>query len=206
MLNIDPGIIIIDNFYDDPDKIRQLALDTEYFEKGKSQDFSFGNAPWPGIMSKKSFIPEGLDLKISKVTNTRLQTNRTSDSGRFRISGINDTFTQYLHSDGIVDDGKGYAGVVYLNTIEQSKDMPGTVFYEHKETGNQICHNKEQLINIVKNNEYNDLKYWKEHLTIPMKYNRMILYRKYYFHGIGKLFGDTKENSRLVQVFFWEEM
>jgi hypothetical protein len=45
---------------------------------------------------------------------------------------------------------------------------------------------------------------WELLFTVPMRFNRLILFRSYLWHTAGISFGDTPENARLIQLFFWE--
>ena len=45
---------------------------------------------------------------------------------------------------------------------------------------------------------------WQALLEVPMHHNRLIVYKGHYFHSISNVFGDTPENGRLVQLFFFE--
>jgi hypothetical protein len=47
---------------------------------------------------------------------------------------------------------------------------------------------------------------WECVLEVPMRFNRLIVYRSDFFHSIGELFGDRPENVRFVQLFFFEAM
>ena len=47
-----------------------------------------------------------------------------------------------------------------------------------------------------------DNSLWEKTLTIPYKYNRLVLFRPWLFHSPGKSFGKTLESSRIVQTLF----
>ena len=42
-------------------------------------------------------------------------------------------------------------------------------------------------------------------MLCPMKYNRLVLFRTHLWHSHNYNFGDTIENGRLVQLFFFKE-
>jgi hypothetical protein len=48
-----------------------------------------------------------------------------------------------------------------------------------------------------------DHSLWEKTLTIPYRYNRLILFRPWMFHSPGPLFGDTIDTARVIQTFFW---
>lgn len=196
------GLVIIDDFYDDPDSIRELALSSEYFEDKKSLGYKFGNAPWPGKMSKKIYAPSWIDTKISKLLNKNVRQLRQIDTGAFRISKEGTQSSNMLHADG-ADEGL-YAGVLYLS--KDREDIPGTIFYKQKSTNSDRALSREHLSQIVKDDEFNQLDKWTIHTVSNIVYNRFLLYPANKFHGIGPVFGDKDENARIVQVFNFIEI
>jgi hypothetical protein len=40
-------------------------------------------------------------------------------------------------------------------------------------------------------------------MTVPMRFNRLILLRPWLWHTAGMSFGTSNENCRLVQLFFF---
>lgn len=195
--NFNPNLFIIDNFYNDPDSIRKIALSCEYMEsKHDSHNFRFGNAPWPGQVSKNNYSPKNIDYTISKFFNKQLRQLPNINSGRFRLSSAEDKQSNVVHLDTCT-----YAGVLYLNP--NMHDTPGTIFYTHKDT--QTTYGTQQLFNELFDKKHiNDLSYWDINLISYIVYNRMIIYPANIFHGIGPLFGNSLKDSRLVQLFFWE--
>lgn len=198
MYNFQPGIVVIDNFYEQPLDVREKALNCEYLAEKHDTTFKFGNAPWPGRTSADSYSPKNLDLHISKLFGKQLRQQTGLNSGRFRISHEFDTTGNIVHSDSC-----DYAGVLYLNN--DVYNMPGTIFYTHKET-NLDTANQELLKKIIPNGEFNDTKYWHINFVSYIVFNRLIVYPANKFHGIGPLFGTDTESARLVQLFFWDEI
>lgn len=199
---MNPGLIIIDDFYDDPDSIRDIALSSEYFEDKKSLGHKFGNAPWPGKMSKQTYAPTWIDLKISKLLNKNIRQLRQIDTGAFRISKEGTQSSNMLHADG-ADDGL-YAGVLYLS--KNREDTPGTIFYKHKLTNTDKALNQEHLDQLMINDEFNQLDKWTVHTVSNIVYNRFLLYPANKFHGIGPVFGDRDDNARIIQIFNFIEI
>lgn len=199
MIKSTPDIFIIDNFYDDPEAVRTTALTCQYMPaKHDTRNFAYGHAPWPGKMSVESYSPKNLDLNVSKLLNKQVRQLEGINSGRFRMSNLGDTSTNLVHMDTC-----DYAGVVYLNN--NIFDTPGTIFYTHKET--KVSYgDKEFFEELIKNNQVNDIGYWELNLVSFIVYNRLIVYPANLFHGIGPLFGTNDNNSRLIQVFFWETL
>ena len=48
-----------------------------------------------------------------------------------------------------------------------------------------------------------DHKHWEHTMTVPMRFNRLILLQPHYWHTSGESFGDSVENGRLVYLMFF---
>lgn len=206
MIHTEPMFIAVDNFYENPHEVREFALNCEYQPPKTSGSYTLGNAPWPGKMSKESYQPSSLDIKISKLLKRNVIQHRGIDSGKFRISKLGEVSNNVVHADDIFRNPCMYAGVVYLNPPEQNNDFEGTILYQHVPSGQRILKDKEELKRIVQSGEDKDLKYWKKELVSYVTWNRLVMYPAHFFHGTGPLFGTTDEDARLVQLFFWEAL
>ena len=172
--------MIIDNFYVNPDAVRQYALGQEFSVKGN----------YPGARTKP-YLPQDVKDSISdwlpfagKVTHWFEDQGYT---GAFQIATALDR--TWIHSDPY----NMWAGVCYL-----TPDAPytaGTALYRHKETGE---HRR-----IKDDHEGYDYTKWEEFDVIGNKYNRLILYRGDLFHASLDYFGNNNENGRLFQTFFF---
>jgi hypothetical protein len=199
---VNPTFITIDDFYEDPYKVREYALTCEYDGDKVSGNYNNGNAPWPGKMSKKPYLVPGLDLNVSKMLKRNVIQHLGKDSGKFRISKLGDTSNNLVHADDSLNNYPLYAGVVYLNP--DVIDTEGTIFYKHKPSNERVLTSKDEYKRIVANEEDKDISYWQRELVSYITWNRLVIYPGHMFHGIGPLFGDSDETARLVQVFFWE--
>lgn len=206
MINTNLSFLSIDNFYNDPHAVRDFALSCEYRALQTSAGYPFGQAPWPGKMSKVAYQPKHIDNMLGKLLNKVVVQQKGNDSGKFRISKLGEPCRNMVHADSIYREPARYAGVLYLNLPEQHNDQPGTIFYQHTPSGERVLKNKTELQRIVASGEDRDLKYWKPELVSYVTWNRLIIYPAHYFHGVGPLFGGTDHDARLVQLFFWESI
>ena len=55
----------------------------------------------------------------------------------------------------------------------------------------------------ILNSETNDRSKWEPTFSIPMRFNRLALFRSYLWHDAGPSFGTTKENGRLILPWFF---
>ena len=194
--SLNPDIFVIDNFYDDPLSVREKALTCEYMPLKTDNNYVFGNAPYPGKVSREFYNPKNLDLAVSKLLGKHARQILNQNSSRFRLSNLNDKADNFVHRDFT-----GYAGVCYLNP--DINNVPGTIFYTHKET-KTTTGDKELYKKLVLNNDVNDPLKWDINFTSYIVFNRLIIYPAESWHGIGPLFGTKDDDARLVQLFFWE--
>ena len=200
-------VVIWDDFYADPMTLRQVALETEYEEPGQ------GN--YPGRNSILKFFPEEMKEFFSYIAGEPIKPVETSNCGGFRIQHKDETGKQYIHVD-LPSMTTTWAGICYLSLPEHYENVnAGSMFWKHKETGmEQMPFSKEYLSTIGINNpndlfkfmntEGTDTSKWINTFSIPIKFNRLIMFRSNLWHSQGELFGNTKENSRLIQTFFFE--
>jgi hypothetical protein len=112
-----------------------------------------------------------------------------------------------------VDGANRWSGIVYLTLPEYCRG--GTEFYRHKgldsdhaplydsevtEAGYDSC---ALFTQDLTRRDSNDESNWEHLFTVPMRFNRCVLFRPWFWHTPGKSFGDREENARLVQMFFF---
>lgn len=175
------NLLVIDDFYVDPDYVRNFALNQEFSVKGN----------FPGLRTK-SFFTEDVKKAIEyymqfagKITNTYEKSGYT---GAFQIATAADR--TWIHSDPY----NMWAGVCYLTP--NAPYTGGTGLFRHKETGR---HKK-----LDKDYEGYDYTKWELFDRIGNKYNRLIIYRGDLFHASLDYFGDNIKNGRLFQTFFFD--
>ena len=174
-------LIVVDQFYNDPDDVRRFALQQPFTETGN----------YPGARTV-SFINESVRSTLQDVLRSGGGNILDIYGGNFQITTAADR--TWIHHDGPC--GK-WAGVLYL-----TPDAPytaGTGLYRLKATGEHFTDNREKH-----NYPSQDYTKWDLFDRIGNKYNRLILYRSDLFHASLDYFGDNLENGRLFQVFFIE--
>lgn len=175
------SLIIVDNFYSNPDAVRNFALKQDFNVKGN----------YPGARTKPFFTDDvraAIEHNMQfagKITNTFDEGGYT---GAFQFATAWDR--TWIHAD----HHNMWAGVCYL-----TPDAPltgGTGLYKHKATGEYSRVTEDQ-------HEGYDYTKWDLVDRIGNKYNRLILYRGDLFHASLDYFGDNLENGRLFQTFFF---
>ena len=59
------------------------------------------------------------------------------------------------------------------------------------------------LIEDVVNKDTNHPAKWEKVMTVPMRFNRLILFSPWMFHNSGMAFGKTPQDGRLVNLMFF---
>lgn len=196
-----PSLLIIDNFISDPLAARKAALDLHYDPDNK-------NGNYPGLISTLPLNIQGLEERITNIINTPLKAAPNTSHGHCRITLKGDKGRSGVHIDPAY-----YSGILYLSLPEHCKG--GTDFFCHKRTGLERVptdplgiaksgyDNINMLIEDVVNKDTNHPARWSKTMTIPMRFNRLILFSPWLFHNSGAAFGNNPENGRLVHLMFF---
>jgi hypothetical protein len=183
--------LIIDDFYSNVDEVREFAL---------SQDFSVsGNYPGRRTQSFLTDSAKNLIQEIIRPFSGNVTWWGDDYTGSFQYTLASDR--SWIHSDYTTD----WAGVLYL-----TPDAPlsaGTGLFKLKENGlrnwKSSEHTDEENRSALHNRYSQDYTKWEMVDKIGNVYNRLVLYRGDLFHVSLDYFGDTKENGRLFQLFFF---
>lgn len=191
------GLIVIDNFYNNPYETRDFVL---------SQDFSVkGNYPGQRTISYatnylKEIIQKYVEPFGGKITDFPIPKEDGSDkdviyNGSFQFTTSRDR--SWVHIDGY----NNWAGVLYLTP--NAPLSSGTSFYNFYD-GTTCKRDMEILENKEEIDKYSqDITKWKKSDQVGNIFNRLILFNSNRFHMSMDYFGDSKENGRLFQVFFF---
>lgn len=185
---------IIDNFYNNPEEVREFALE---------QDFNVdGN--YPGHRTKpflsdsvKDYIEQHLSPIHGKIY---WPDDEDSYCGAFQYTTSRDR--TWIHADQTTK----WAGVLYL-----TPDAPlsgGTGLFKHKATGLYSAPklsngevNKNLLGVIYEDSQ--DYTKWEMTDRVANVFNRLVIYRGDYFHASLDYFGKDLYTGRLFQTFFF---
>ena len=220
-------ISCFDDFYKDPDKVREWALDLEYTKhkgtypgvrtqclSGIDRDFyEVSCRKFLGMFDDFDKPPDQVNFKIR--TYFQKIWRFSSDPNSIRNKG-------WIHTDGNVL----LAGVVYLNpnsdpnagtsiyTKKKDAIIPEWMIYEEgvpnkskfiqdvlqSDTSSPLDSIKDYDKGLKENNDMYELT-----LEIKNKYNRMIAYDGNQWHGQSTYWMDNEE-CRLTQVYFVEQL
>jgi len=208
-------IVYIDNFYKNPNLVRNLALRCPGTRNqricgglpGERVDM---NMDLDGLGEIWKQVAENVyALSMTEATTFDQAVQRVPFSVNVTQSNRRQRLPHIDFPDGLTNNSRGWAGVIYLNKGKECKG--GTGFYTYK--GNQINpfqkgiwgHKEEDWGDLPEEEHYiEDSKGpWELVHLAEMKYNRMVMYPDNILHTSydkpGFFEGDT---YRLVQVFF----
>ena len=198
-----PTLIIIDDFFDDPLAVRNMALALEYEAKNKQTN------NYPGRVSVAPLALPLLDGQISEILQTKVTGAEGTVHGHCRITLGDDRGRSGVHADPTL-----YSGILYLSLPEHCRG--GTEFFRHRRTGLERIPTDiiqlartgyadvSDLVNDVINKDTLSPSKWERTLRVPMRFNRLILFNPRLFHNSGEAFGKTMETGRLVQLLFFD--
>lgn len=195
-------IIVIDDFYENPLSVRELALKAKYYPP---QTLSPNYA---GMESYHCYYTGALIEKFEKIVGNKIEVDLGRNVfGRFRSSAESRPRSTLVH----MDDAE-WSAVVYLSLDEDCQG--GTAFYKHKETALFGPPDGEGLKKLglsslgefdekmVRRDSLDESK-WERDVFVAMKFNRLLLFRgSERFHGY-PLFNGSPSTARLTQLFFF---
>lgn len=200
------SLIVVDNFYDDPNTIRTLALSQKYAEKADAtypgKEAHIYGYDWISVWEKlRSYIEEPVKFVGQK--------NPSFLQGKFRLALEEDEKTR---KDLVHEDVQKWSAVVYLSLPEDCKG--GVAFYKHKKTGymaaskewidtcfSEVLSTYPHLLKEELRKHFKDENQWEKIGEIPMLYNRAVILMAHCFHGSTGVFGFDKHTGRLSQHF-----
>jgi hypothetical protein len=195
-----PHLIVFDDFLPNPHEMRERALKLNYAVEGR----------YPGLNSVEKVSIPGLDEMISKLVYEPVRAPWTQDfsHGSCRIALARDDRPGRIHIDQ-----SHWSGILYLSRPEDC--VGGTEFYRHLRTGTDHVPLTPEALEAAGFSSYDELKReilekdaldrskWELTMTVPMRFNRLILLQPQYWHTSGPSFGDSLENGRLVYLMFF---
>jgi len=188
------NLIIVDDFFEDPDSVRKFALSIPY-------DFI---ADYPGMRTRGVNELQSIELKskFEKILDRSITRWDIFDGDSKKH--MNTCYQLCLQTDTtwIHHDYTDWAAVVYL-TPNPDLDS-GTGFFRHKETGVSVWDRDNPETDFNRTDDMYDIDKWQLIAEVKNRYNRMILYRADQYHrSLIPGFGNNYLNGRLTQVFFF---
>ena len=195
----------IDDFYSEPDLVREIALRSEYFVP----------EGFYGPRSTKGFLPRGTIEKIQEsfgFTKVRLiaTAQRSTHFYHCLVHGKHRS-RFFAHIDGARDARHPlYSMVVYL-TLRPPKDS-GSGIFRHRKTGlwqeptSEDAHRLGQStteLEAMLDADAGRRSRWELLESSEHVYNRAVLFPAHWYHSSCRDFGSRLETGRLYQAFFF---
>lgn len=191
-------IFVVDNFYEDPDKVRDFALLQVYFEGEGAV----------GYRTRKQFLFDGVKEKFEEILREKIPDHTPNGYG-WKDAGINGRFQSVRAGSPMVYhcDAQKWAGIIYLTP--DAPPQSGTSIYRHKKT--KIYHNTQinwdigQGLEVFNQHTWGDPTPYEKMDTIGNVYNRLVIFDGGLIHSGNDYFGWDIPSSRLFQMFFFSE-
>ena len=182
--SLDRKIFVVDNFYENPDEIRNYALSIQY-----QSDIRW----YKGLRSKDTYRPHSLKRAFEKIIGETINLWDDGYNGVFQITTSNDP--QVYHYDQ-----QRWAAMIYL-----SPDAPlesGTRSHKSKITG--LRHSSQEGVDNSFSYGFYDSTKFDIVDNIGNIYNRLLIMDAKAIHSAGPYFGNNEQNGRLTHLFFFE--
>lgn len=182
-------VYIIDDFYNNPDDVRENALNADYSVEGN----------YPGMRSGPQESIHSLYLKKFLEDNV-LHTHIS----HWSLDDYNTAFQYTTKADHtwVHHDSTTWAGVLYLSK-DPVPESGTTIYsridngvYEHVDDATDYNTDSDLIAN---------LSNWRQEISVENRYNRLILYKGALYHrSTNPGWGYGPHDGRLFQVFFFD--
>lgn len=177
-------MFIVDNFYANPDAVREFALGVDYHE-----DLRW----YKGLRSNQAYRNNKIKEAFEKVIGEPIQDWEQGFNGVFQLMKSNDP--QVYHYDS-----QKWAAMIYLTPDAPTES--GTRL--HKSRTNGTRHRDEFDADVAFDGDFYDSTKFDIADAAGNVYNRLVIMDAGCFHSAGPYFGNTMETGRLTHLFFFD--
>lgn len=193
-----PRFWVVDDFYDDPDSLREYALLQTYYPGEGAV----------GSRTRKQFLFNGLKERFEGIMGIKIADKTEQGTGWYDY-GINGRFQsckadtpQVFHCDS-----QQWAAVIYLTP--DAPTQSGTSFYKHKASGarhgGEVDVAEKQGHTVFNGHTFLDPTPYERVDTVGNVYNRLVIFDGQLIHSGNDYFGWDFPSSRFFQIFFFDE-
>lgn len=199
------NVIVVDDFYPDPDAVRKRAIEAEYA--------NIVETDYPGFASRLILDSKAIEARFSDLVGTPLNVDRARFTwGGFRYITEESGRHPIVHADEAAD----WAAMVYLTP--NAPMSAGTGLYEHKATGlwGPPSDREARALGYADSSAFDDaviqpdkanISRWNRIAEIGPVYNRLVLFRgSSVYHAPMAGSGSGPHDARLTHIFFFNEM
>ena len=186
--NINKRLFVIDDFYSNPNEVRNFACSQEYIDGGIGKGFI-------GTRTKEQFLFSGLKEKFEDIMGRKIR--------EWESHGMNGRFQYCIAGEPLVYhcDDQTWAGMLFL-----TPDAPfecGTSFFAHKKT--RARHSSDpKLTEAFLTGTHLDKTPYQPVDVIGNVFNRLVIFDAHLLHAASEYFGSNINNGRLFHIFFFD--
>jgi len=184
------GFWVVDNFYANPDDIREFALAQEYHQGGLGKGYI-------GRRTFRQFLFPGLKEEFERIMGKKITAwEEHSMNGMFQYSMEGEPLVYHC-------DAQKWAAMIYLTpdapleTGTGSFALKGTTIFHNSQEGIMAAFRGDGAQNL-------DKTLFEPVDSIGNVYNRLVIFNAGYLHAALGYFGYKPENARLWQMFFFD--
>jgi hypothetical protein len=181
---------IVDNFYENPDQIREFALSQEYVEGGLGRGFI-------GRRTHQQFLFSGLKEKFEEIMGKRItKWQEHGMNGRFQVAWAGEPLVYHC-------DSQQWGGMLYLTP--NPPYQCGTTLYAHKQTKARTYYEPgyDASWRNIPGDCHLDGTPFEPVDVMGNVYNRLVIFDASCIHSASEYFGTVMNNARLWQMFFF---
>ena len=198
-----PTFMVVDDFLSNVQQIRGAALKLDYPKLSHPQLF-------PGRNATQRLNIQGLDSIICNLVGEKLIQAQESSSAHCRLALKGETGKHNVHVDP-----HQWSALLYLTLPEHCQG--GTDFYKHIPSNmDRVPLNEVELKTLGFSSYYdvqekiilphtNQQDKWELTTHIPMRYNRLVIFRSWLYHNAGPSFGSDIHDGRLIYPLFYSK-
>ncbi len=195
-----PSMVVVDDFFDNPESVRELALQQTFVEHPTAHK---------GRRTETRFMFSGLKEEFERLLHIEIDARSWTEP-------LNGVFQSCIAGDQVVfhADCNDYAAVIYLTP--NAPYNSGTSFIASKATGLRAYPTENEAVTLGKSvsqlahdtftGKLLDVNAWETVDKIGNVFNRLVLWRSWQTHADTSYFGHSLETGRLFMIFFFNSV
>ena len=182
---------IVDNFYENPNAVREFALRQKFDEGGIGRGFI-------GRRTQEQFLFPGLKERFEEIMGRKITAWESYGiNGRFQVAWAGEPLVWHC-------DEQQWGGMLYLTP--EAPYQCGTTLYAHKKTRARTYYDKgwDAAWVDIPGDCHLDGTPWEPVDVLGNVFNRLVIFDASCIHSASEYFGTVMENARLWQMFFFD--
>lgn len=177
-------LFVVDDFYENPDAVREFALQQYYFD----------DEGYLGMRTRKQFFFKGVRERFEQIIGQEITS--------WEDQGMNGRFQTCVAGTPLVYhcDDQRWAGMIYLTP--DAPPSTGTSFFRHRRTGIRHSGHKD-IMSCFSQNTFLDGTPYELVDKVGNVFNRLVIFDGRLIHAASEYFGWNIPTSRLFHMFFF---